>query len=340
MDLSKRTTPILVIALVAILFSSTSLRIDTVSAQTVSPNTIVSTELINFYGMTSTEVRTFLQIIDNQGMSVLTVRLNAMYEFQSGSSPGINKAKEVIQQANLLGIQVCIDLHTWFTTWDNYFRDSASNHATSRSQYITYVRNVLNAFSESNVYAFMVMNEPQARRATSSENDFILDVIGAAKQVTSKPVSVRFMGGYSPSTGHYSSQIDEACDFLCRNTYWDPRNPSVSVYGTTEAKLNTAISTAHNQGKDLWITEFGKSKSNLESQRAYVEAFVSWPKSKGVDAIFCWVSQPEGGSSENYNIYNGYTPNPAFYELTNEGVLPNPTPTPKPTPTPPGHRHH
>jgi aryl-phospho-beta-D-glucosidase BglC (GH1 family) len=257
-----------------------------------------------------------------------------MYEFKTGSSSGINKAKEVIQEANSRGIQVCIDLHTWFTTWDNYFRDSASNYATYRNQYITYVRNVLSAFSGSNVYAFMVMNEPQARKATSSENNFILDVIDAAKQVTSKPISIRFMGGYSPTTGHYSSQIDTASDFLCRNTYWDPRNPSVSVYGCTEAKLNTDISTAHSQGKGLWITEFGKSKSNLESQRAYVEAFVSWSKSKGVDAIFCWVSQPEGGSGESYNIFNGYTPYPAFYELVNEAVLPSPAPTPKP------HHHH
>ena len=335
MHLSKRTTPILFTTLISILLLSAIPMTYDVSA--LSSYTIVSTELINFYSMTSTEVRTFVQTIDDQGMSMLTLRLNAMYEFQSGSSSGINKAKEVIQQANSLGIQVCIDLHTWFTTWDNYFRDSATKYATYRSQYIKYVKNVLSVFSGSNVYAFMVMNEPQARKATSSENNFILDVISAAKEVTSRPVSVRFMGGYSPTTGHYSSEIDKASDFLCRNTYWDPRNPSASVYGTTEAKLNTAISTAHSQDKSLWITEFGKSKSNLESQRSYVEAFVSWSKSKGVDAIFCWVSQPESGNGENYNIFNGDTPNPAFYELVNDvqsPPMPEPEPEPEPDPEP------
>jgi hypothetical protein len=125
------------------------------------------------------------------------------------------------------------------------------------------------------------------------------------------------MCGHSPSTGDYSPQIDQATDYLCRNTYWDPRQPTVSVYETNEAVMNTAISTAHNQGKEIWITEFGKSKSNLESQRAYVEAFVTWAKQKSVDAIFCWVSQPEGGSGESYNIFTDYTPNPAFYELVN-----------------------
>jgi len=332
MQLSKRITPILLTLLLAISIITVSIKTSTVSSQTTSQSTIVSTELINFYGMTTSEVQNFVSTIDNQGIPLLIVRLNAMNEFRSGTSSGISKAKQVIQEANSRGIQVAIDMHTWYTTWDSYFRDSASNSAGYRSQYITYVRNVIDAFAGSNVYAFMVMNEPQARAASNSENQFILDVIGAAKQETSSPVSVRFMAGYSPSTGHYSSQIDQACDFLCRNTYWDPRSPGTTVYGATQAKLQTAINTAHSQGKALWITEFGKTKSNLESQRAYVEAFVSWAKSNGVDAVFCWVCQPESGSGETYNIFNGYSPNPAFYELVNDGApLPTPTPTPQPT---------
>ncbi len=177
----------------------------------------------------------------------------------------------------------------------------------------------------------MVLNEPQARSASASENSFILSILSAAHSVTSKPVSVRFMAGYSPSTGHYSSAIDQASDFLCRNTYWDARNPSVSVYGATLAKMNTAISAAHNQGKEIWFTEFGKSNSNLESQRIYVAGFVSWANSNSVDAIFCWVSQPES-SGETYNIFSGYTPNPAFRELVNSAIV-NPTPSASPAPT-------
>jgi hypothetical protein len=302
-------------------------------AQQFNP-TIVSTELINFYGMTSSEVENFIETINQQGIPILTIRLNAMNEFQSGTSTGITKAKQVIQQANSQGIQVCIDLHTWYTTWDNYFRDAATNHDNYRNQYITYVQNVLTALDDTNVYAFMIMNEPQARTATNSENQFILDVITTAKQETSSPVSVRFMAGYSPSTGHYSPQIDRECDFLCRNTYWDPRKPSTSVYGTTEAKLQTAITTAHSHDQAIWFTEFGKSKNDLEAQRSYVEAFVEWSKDNDVDAVFCWVCQPEGGSGESYNIFNGYSPYPAFYELTNDGTLPTPTPQPTPTPNP------
>jgi aryl-phospho-beta-D-glucosidase BglC (GH1 family) len=265
--------------------------------------------------MTSSEVQTYLNTIDSQGIPLIIIRLNAMSEFKTGTSPGITKAKQIITEANNRGIQVAVDLHTWYTTWDTYFRDSATNHDSYRSQYINYVKKVLSAFSDSNAYAFMVLNEPQARKATTGENQFILDIISAANTVTSKPISVRFMGGYSPSSGYYSTQIDKACDLLCRNVYWDPRNPSASVYGTTQAKITAAITAAHSQNKQLWITEFGKNKANLEEQRSYVKAFVSWAKTNGVDAAFCWVSQPESGSGESYNIFNGYKPNPAFYEL-------------------------
>ena len=282
-------------------------------------STVSSTELINYVGMTTAEISTVINICYNQGFTELTLRLNAFSEWsnEQPSSNYVAKAKEIITEANAKNIDVNIDLHTWYTTWDNYFRDSASNCASNRNKYLNYVRASIVAFNGFSVKAWMVMNEPQARTATTSENDFILDVINTAKSVTSQPVSVRFMCGYSPTTGHYSSEIDEACDFICRNTYWDPRDPSRSVYGTTEAKMNAVIAYSESVGKELWMTEFGKSKSNLVEQREYVAGFVEYSIEKEIERIFCWVSQPEGGGSESYNIFTGYTPNPAFYELVN-----------------------
>jgi len=282
-------------------------------------STVSSTELVNYVGMTTAEVGTFLTICDSQGFTEVTVRLNAFSEWSSEqpSSSYVAKAKEIITEANVRDIDVNIDLHTWYTTWDSYFRDSASNCASNREKYLNYVQASISAFDGFPVKAWMVMNEPQARTATSSENGFILDVVNTAKSLTSKPVSVRFMCGYSPTTGHYSSAIDEACDFICRNTYWDPGNPSQSVYGATEEKMNAVIAYSKSAGKELWITEFGKTKSSLDEQRAYVARFVEYSIEKEIDRIFCWVSQPEGGESETYNIFSGYTPNPAFYELAN-----------------------
>jgi hypothetical protein len=319
--------------LTLIILSTLSMETSLVRAPTSPEGTVASTELINFYGMTTSEATTFVQLLQTQGIPLFIVRLNAFSEWRSGSSSGIAKAKQIIEIANSHGIEVAVDLHTWYTTWDSYFRDSASGCSTNRAKYIIYVKNVLNAFADSNVYAFMVMNEPQARKASNSESQFILDVIAAAKQVTNKPISVRFMAGYSATTGHYSAAIDQACDFICRNTYWDARNPGRTVYGATEQTLLSALNSAHSQDKRFWITEFGKTKSNLEEQRSYVEAFVSWAKSKGVDAVFCWVSQPDV-SGENYNIFSGYTPSPAFYELTS-GELPHDDKPPSPPPSPP-----
>jgi len=282
-------------------------------------STASSTELINYVGMTTAEVNTFITTCYNQGFTELTLRLNGFSEWSSEqpSSNYVAKAKEIITEANAKNIDVNIDVHTWYTTWDSYFRDSASNCASNRKKYLNYVQASINAFNGFSVKAWMVMNEPQARTATTSENNFILDVVNTAKSITSQPVSVRFMCGYSPTTGHYSSAIDEACDFICRNTYWDPRNPSQSVYGATEEKMNTVIAYSKSVGKELWITEFGKSKSNLNEQRDYVAGFVEYSIEEEIDRIFCWVSQPEGGGSESYNVFTGYTPNPAFYELVN-----------------------
>ena len=282
-------------------------------------STASSTELINYVGMTTAEVNTFITTCYNQGFTELTLRLNGFSEWsnEQPSSNYVAKAKEIIAEANARNIDVNIDVHTWYTTWDSYFRDSASNCASNREKYLNYVQASINAFNGFSVKAWMVMNEPQARTATTSENNFILDVINTAKSMTSQPVSVRFMCGYSPTTGHYSSAIDGACDFICRNTYWDPRNPSQSVYGATEVKMNTVIAYSKSVGKELWITEFGKSKSNLNEQRDYVAGFVEYSIEKEIDRIFCWVSQPEGGESESYNIFTGYTPNPAFYGLVN-----------------------
>jgi hypothetical protein len=269
--------------------------------------------------MTTAEVNTFIALCANQGLTEITLRLRAMYDWsnEQPSASEVAKAKTIITAANSAGIDVNLDMHTWWTTWDNYFRDAASDHAANRAKYLNYVEAAIEAFAGYTIKAWMVLNEPQARSATTSENNFILDIISTAKGKTTQPVSVRFMGGYSPTTGHYAAAIDTACDFISRTCYWDPRNPSRIVNGITEQKLFDTRDFAHSQGKEFWIVEFGKSKSNLEEQRDYVEHFVEWANEEDVDAVFCWVSQPEGGESESYNIFTGYTPNPAFYELVN-----------------------
>jgi hypothetical protein len=160
-------------------------------------------------------------------------RFNAYSEYTLNLlPPAFTTAKKIVAAASEVESKY-VDCHSWFTTLQNEIFPSVTN----QDHYVAYVENVVREMDIPGVKTFMVMNEPPALYATTSNNDFILRVIAAAKDLTDKPVSVRFMAGYSPSTGHYSPAIDEACDFLARNTYWDARNPGVTVYGTTESKL-------------------------------------------------------------------------------------------------------
>lgn len=284
--------------------------------------TVSSTELINAYNFTSANITTWLNLlVGHTGpdgapapINIFIFRLNAFSEWNQGTSGGISTARAMIQAASARGISVVIDLHTWYTTWDNYFRDAALNHDANRVTYINFVRTVIRALNDLPVYAYHVLNEPQARVASSSENQFILDVVAAAKQETNRPIGVRFMAGYSPDTGHYASAINQAVDLVCRNIFWDARDPTRTVYGCSQNTILNGIAVAHALGKPYWNTEFGAHKDNLENQRSYVAALVQWSIAQSIDAQFCWASQPSQ-AGEDYNIFSGFTPHPAWYEL-------------------------
>lgn len=303
-----------------------------VEAQT---GTVTSTELINYNTFSSSDISNWINVLKTNGIKEFTLRVPAYAEFTDGSlsSSWATPSLNIISAAYSNGISVNVDIHTWYTTWDNYFDDSVSGSATYRATYLTFLRDSISKLDVSGVKAFMVLNEPQWQYATLSENNFIIDCVETAKSETSKPVSVRFMAGASPweSSRHYSPDISSHLDFYCINSYWDTRY-STEVFNSGEQDVLDTLSAANSAGKELWITEFGKSKTNLEVQRAYVEAWVSYANSHGIDRIFCWSSSPTY-SSEPYNLFNGWTVNPAFYELASVSSS-SPTPSPSVSATP------
>lgn len=279
---------------------------------------VATTELIDFVDMTAGESQTFLDECDAQNMTLVVLRIPSYSDFTDGQLSASYEAKcrEIIGQADAMGIDVYLDLHTWYTTWDSYFDSSATNYATHRATYLSYITDALTEMAGDNVAGWFVLNEPQAQYATTSENNFIISCITTAKALTSDPVAVRFMGGYSPATGRYSMAIWQASDFVAINTYWDPGSPATSVYGVTETVMTNTIADATSLTKDMWVTEFGKPYSpSEEAQRAYVERFVTWAGGEDVAVIVGWASDPE--TAESYNLWSGYTPRPAFYELVN-----------------------
>lgn len=289
---------------------------------------VSATELINWMNMTTGELDSFFGDCQTQSIPEITLRWDALYsgDWTDGqaNSTWVTKCKSVITQANgTYDIDINIDSHTWYTTWDGFFDDDASDEATDRATYIDFIEDLITEMGSANVKAWMVLNEPQFQYASASENGFIVDIIEAAQALTSKPVSVRFMGGATPwdtGTPHYGSAIATACDFFCINTYWDARDPTTRVYGCSQGDIEAMITAAGSAGKEAWITEFGTYNDNPdnEEQRAHVEAFHDWAYANGVDREFCWVCRPEGGGGERYNIFDGYTPRPAFYELVSD----------------------
>jgi len=286
-------------------------------------STIATLEVINYSAMSPTEIAQFVETCDTQGLPDIMLRLNTFYEWQTSSIETVTVAKYFIAECAKYGMGVSIDMHTWFTTWDTYFRDTAPNSAANRILYIDYVKSTIQSFSGSSVELFSVLNEPQARIASSGENQFILDLITGAKSVTTVPITVKFMGGYSPDTGHYAASIDDAVTVISRNTYWDTRNPTIKINNVNEITIMNMVTNAENRNKPLWITEFGRTNTDQLDQKAFVMSWVIFANAKGIAKIIAWDASPEVlAADDSYNLFNGLTPLPAFYELKSGSLLP------------------
>ncbi len=287
----------------------------------VSP--VASTELINYSGFTLSQRNAFISYCLTQNITEFTLRIPAYSDWSDGvlSSTWETATLALISVANTAGIKVNIDIHTWYTTWDSYFDDSASNYVANRATYLLYVTDTVTKLDGSGVKAFMALNEPQWQTATPSENNFIISCVTTAKAATQKPVSVRFMAGASPweDSHHYGSSISPYLDFYCINSYWNPLNPGVQINNSGEQDIIDTRDAAHAVGKEVWNTEFGNSSSIDETQRIYVAAWVAYARTHSIDRIFCWASSPT--TTESYNIFTtSFVPRPAFYELG--GTLP------------------
>lgn len=314
----------------SVYFANTELYIN---GEEIPLSTVSSTELINYSGFTSQNIADFTAYCVAQGITEVTLRLPAYSDFVDGEldSGWETVTLSIISALHAEGISVNIDLHTWYTTWDNYFDDAVSgtDELTYRTLYYAYETDVVNTFKNvAGVKAFHVMNEPQWQYASAAENNFIITVADTAQALTDLPIGIRFMAGASPweSSHHYWANISDHIDLYCINSYWNPLNPDKDVNNSGEQDILDTLEQAHADGKEMWVTEFGSSSTNEETQRAYVEAWVTYANSATdtdgvakdvIDRIFCWASSPT--QTESYNIWNtaDFTPKDAFYELLN-----------------------
>ena len=308
---------------------------------------VCSTELLNYDNMTDAQIEQFTGILKNQGLTNITLRL-PVYSGQV-SAAYVSVSKKLIAAANGKGIKSNVDFHTWNKTanetanpftWSgrsadygtavSAFCEAATNHAQIRANYEQLLKTYVPVFDVDGVQAFHILNEPQYKKATQGENQWILKIIALVHGLTAKPISIRFMGGATPTSGHYEPAIDEATDFLCANVYGTAPNFS---YGVTVDKLLARIARAKSLNREIWITEFGDKSTDQTAQANSIKTTLAYFKEKGINRASCFASQPSR-TGEPYNIFSGFTPKKAFYELKTDSPIEPPIPDPDPEPDP------
>ncbi len=298
--------------------------------------TTCSAELLSngnrYADITDDEARTIFGIFQAQGFKETTLRIMPfgvggvkMYTNVNSSynQATISNIKRLNNIAKNYGLKINIDLHTW-----NRYTGDIAFDSQQRQIYTDYVKYMVQQFrGDFNIKTFMVFNEPMYSNQTAARkttfSNFLTSIINEAKALTSKPVSIRFSLGDSPETGEFFESLNVSCDFLCRNTYLDARNPDHAIWGSTWPLFNDALNNAKNLGKEFWVTEFGAHYSNLVNQREYMKAFVEHTTTLEVDRLFAWSVQPEDWSAQEYNLFGAnYVPTPAFYELVSTPFTP------------------
>lgn len=287
-------------------------------------STVVSTEIVNWMNMNSGEMDTFISYMVAQNMTEVTLRWDVLREGDwkdgTANSGWVTTCESYITKFNNSDIEVNIDLHTWYTTWSTYWVDDASNSAYWRGVYIDFIEDIMAEFTDEQVKAWMVFNEiTEFSHTSESEDAFIVEAVETAQGLTANPVGIRFGGGYSPwsSPAYYGASVGSVVDFMAINSYWDPDDPETTIWGCSETDIQNTITEAESAGKEVWITEFGASNSNENEQADYINDWVIYANDNNITRIYGWVSQPENGGGLTYNLWDGYTPRPAWYQLAN-----------------------
>jgi predicted deacylase len=90
----------------------------------------------------------------------------------------------------------------------------------------------------------------------------------------------------------------------------------------------------------LWVIEFGDDNSDTEHVRLHYALSLEKFQTGGAVKAYAWAWQTRSASNEAFNIYNGASPDPAYYELakypasgTTTPTTPTSTLTPTTTPT-------
>lgn len=301
--------------------------------------------IYNWTGLSSANMDTLVSHLSTQGIREVILVVNGWSDGGDGvlSSTYVNQITALGAKLNAAGISYHVDLHSWhnsgtstYMAWNNFWNSTYG--ATRRASWEAYIEDAIDKLDDlSGLMSYQVLNEPEYESSTQTKCDWIVSLCDLAHGLTAKDISVRFMGGASPwdvgssYSPHYEELDDSVLDYFCINAYCHV-GYNIARWNCDKADIEAALSAAHADGKELWITEQGQEYAAAsttppwgvgteEAQRYFHESWVTYANAQGIDKICAWSVNMNG--TNEMNLYNGTTRRPAYYELVSSPLVGN-----------------
>jgi hypothetical protein len=275
------------------------------------------------------------------------------------STVALENIKKVLNTANTYGLKVNLAFWTQFgsnlgfPSWagTNYYSLLDEPTKTYYLNYLAQTVDQLKTFPAIDSYS--ILNEPYYSNITQKIpfQTLMADCVQTIKTVdTTHPVTCRFALSYTPATGKYDTQIYSLFDAFTVTVYLNASNPTDKIYNSKWDDYEKTVQECKELGLPLWVIEFGTKTTDDIAAQSMFEANLAKFCSDGIVRAYAWAWQTRNASNETFNIYNGTTPKPAYYALTQTTTnssstnsasnsttstsTPKPAPTTKPTSTP------
>jgi len=256
----------------------------------------------------------------NDGINTIVV---VIYWYRVESSQGvynqefIDNVIRVVNTAANYDISVMIDFHTLIggnDAWSNpaYVGEGMNLIVKPEiaSAYVATVRWAVTQLKDlPNIWAYSLLNEPwywpldEWRK--SSWISLTVSLSNTVRQVTGKPVTVRFVAALFERDWGWDSALMGALDFISLNAYvWSdaPHDIYWRTFDDYSAGLASICLKADAIGKRVQITEFGSAEVDDTLQSAEYDAYIGI--FKATENLTGWLS---------YGWDSGYDPaNPAW----------------------------
>lgn len=253
---------------------------------------------VNFFGsgwtQNSEQAEKINSFSDLQTRGIDCIIIPLRWEFievsQGSYDAGVlANVRESIRLAEIYGIDVYFNIHTWYTGNGNpsYVGNYVNvfTNPSIRQAWLDMVAYVVDYFDDMpNLLGYQVFNEPVnadwgVEVGVEPWISLFQDTYNLAKQHTSKIISARMM----PFADNlFDDRIFKIFDEYGINVYLD------QFAGHTESNLSRQVSKAKAQGKRVQITEFGLNTGDDAAQANEFTRVLDIFKGLGVDEVYPW----------------------------------------------------